>query len=63
MTRIAVISGPSSRETEIATALATNCNAPNLRNSYAACRARMVPIKKEIKERIGNAPIPTAMAW
>jgi hypothetical protein len=63
MTRIAVISGPSSRETEIATASATNCIAPNFLSSYADCRARIVPIKKVISERIGKDPIPTAMAW
>ncbi len=33
MTMIAVISGPSSRVIEMATALATNCIAPSLRNS------------------------------
>src|SRR5438876_1014460 len=33
MTRMAVMSGPSSRETEMATALATNCSAPNFLSS------------------------------
>ena len=54
ITTTAVISGPSSRVIEMATALATRCSAPNLRSSYAAFSARIVPMKKEISEVIGK---------
>src|SRR5882672_5508107 len=58
MTTIAVISGPSSRVTEIATRLATSCIAPSVRNSYAPCSARITPMKNAIREIIGTAPTP-----
>ena len=62
MTTIAVISGPSSRVIEIATAVATRSIAPNLRNSYALCSARINPIKNVMSDRIGSARTPTSIA-
>ena len=59
---MAVIKGPSSRDMETATAVATALMAPNRRSSYAACRARINPMKNVIKERIGNARTPVSMA-
>ena len=62
ITTMAVIKGPSSRVIETATAVATRFIAPNFRSSYAACKARINPIKNVISERMGSARTPSCAA-
>ena len=57
--RIAVISGPSSRRIDKPTRSATNSSAPNWRIGTADWNARMMPSRNEMSATIGNAFTPT----
>src|SRR5438132_1697086 len=57
--RIAVISGPSSRSIESPTRSATKISAPNCFIGTADWNARMMPSRKEISATIGSALTPT----
>ena len=57
--RIAVISGPSSRSIASPTRSATKISAPNLRIGTADWKARITPSRNEISATIGSASAPT----
>ena len=57
--RIAVISGPSSRSIASPIRSATKISAPNFFIGIADWNARITPSKNEISATIGNASAPT----